>query len=154
MPRKKQKLQLESSTQNTFNVKILPNEVWCIIFSYLHQKAVQNATQSCKHWFELIRNDPNLSGHIILANDGLLEFTRKINTMQWIWTRWPVVKTLEFRKCFIGEKFKECLESVECIEMFKPAFGTNNEITKYLSMSTSFGKVPTLKKIFVGFHGT
>ena len=156
MPRKKQKLQLDSSTQNTFNVKILPNEVWCIIFSYLHQKAVQNATESCKHWFELIRNDPNLSGHIILANDGLLEFTRKINTMQWIWTRWPVVKTLEFRKRFIGEKFKGCLESVECIEMFKPAFDTNNEITKYLSMSTSFGKGPTLKKIlcWVSWHLT
>ena len=156
MPRKKQKLQLDSCTQNTFNVKILPNEVWCIIFSYLPQTAVQNATESCKHWFEVIRNDPNLSGHIILANDGLLEFTRKINTMQWIWTRWPVVKTLEFRKRFIGEKFKECLESVECIEMFKPAFGTNNEITKYLSMSTSLRKGPTLKKniCWVSWHLT
>jgi len=154
MARKKLKLQLHYSRPNPLNVKILPNEVWCIIFSYSDQKSVQNATEICKHWFELIQNDPNLSGHIILANDGLLEFTKKINTMQWIWTRWPVVKTLEFRKRFIGEKFKECLESVECIEMFKPAFRTNNEITKYLSKSTRFGECPTLKKLFVGFHGT
>ena len=152
MVRKKLKLQLHYSRPNPLNVKILPNEVWCIIFSYLDKKAVQNATESCKHWFELIRNEPNLSGHICLADDGLLELTRKIDDSQWIWTRWPVLKTLELGKRFIGEIFRECVKS----KRFTPAIGTNNEVTKYLSKSTSFRTCPTLEKIvcWVSWHLT
>ena len=152
MVRKKLKLQLHYSRPNPLNVKILPNEVWCIIFSYLDKKAVQNATESCKHWFELIRNEPNLSGHICLADDGLLELTRKIDDSQWIWTRWPVLKTLELGKRFIGEIFRECVKS----KRFTPAIGTNNEVTKYLSKSTSLRNCTALEKVvcWISWHLT
>ena len=86
-------------------MKSLPNEVWCILFSYLDKKSLRNSTATCKHWFELIRNDSNLSGQVCLPNDGLLDLKRKIKDSQWIWTRWPVLKTLGLGKCFVGEIF-------------------------------------------------
>ena len=85
MPRKKD--EVTSYAENQFDVKSLPNEVWCILFSYLGKKSLRNSTATCKHWFELIRNDSNLSGQVCLPNDGLLELKRKINDSQWIWTR-------------------------------------------------------------------
>ena len=91
MPRKKQKLELESFAENPFDVKSLPNEVWCICFSYLDKKSLQNSTATCTHWFELIRNNSKFSGQICLPNDGLKELKRKIDDAQWIWTRWPVL---------------------------------------------------------------
>ena len=86
-------------------MKSLPNEVWCILFSYLDKKSLRNSTATCKDWFELIRNDLNLSGQICLPNDGLLDLKRKIKDSQWIWTRWPALQTIGFGKCLVGEIF-------------------------------------------------
>ena len=83
MLRKKDKI--TSCSENQFDVKSLPNEVLCTLFSYLDKKSLRNSTATCKHWFELIRNDSNLSGQVCLPNDGLLEFKRKIDNSQWIW---------------------------------------------------------------------
>ena len=151
MPRKTDKI--TSCAENQFDVKSLPNEVWCILFSYLGKKSLRNSTATCKHWFELIRNDSNLSGQVCLPNDGLLELKRKINDSQWIWTRWPVLQTIEFRKLFVCEKFKEIYFENE---RFTPAHGTNKEIVKYLSQSNSFRDSLRLDKIVccVAWHLT
>ena len=140
----RRKDRITSCAENQFDVKSLPNEVLCTLFSYLDKKSLRNSTATCKHWFELIRNDSNLSGQVCLPNDGLLEFKRKINDSQWIWKRWPVLQTIEFRKLFVGEKFKEIYFEDES---FTPAYGTNKEIVKYLSQSNSFRDSLRLDKI-------
>jgi len=76
--------------------EIVPREVWGIIFSYLDAKSIQSSTATCKLWFELIRRDLKISSHICLVNDGLEEFRKKLEKSEWMWERWPALKTLEF----------------------------------------------------------
>ena len=78
------------------DMHILPKEVWCIIFSFLDEKSIRLASATCKLWFELIRSDLKISSHIYLVNDGLNEFQKKLERSNWMWERWPVLKTLEF----------------------------------------------------------
>jgi hypothetical protein len=78
------------------DVNILPKEVWCIIFSYLDEKSIRSSSATCKLWLELIRNDLKISSYIFLVNDGLKEFQAKLEKSEWMWERWPSVKTLEF----------------------------------------------------------
>ena len=44
---------------------ILPVEIWCQIFLYLDKKSKKNASAVCQRWFEIIRNDPRLSGTLV-----------------------------------------------------------------------------------------
>ena len=45
----------------------LPEEVWTIIFSYLDFESLQKKTVLvCKDWYEIIRSNSNLSGHLVL----------------------------------------------------------------------------------------
>ena len=45
----------------------LPIEIWTGIFSYLDYESLQkNATLVCKDWYEIIRNNSNLSGRLVL----------------------------------------------------------------------------------------
>ena len=81
-----------------FNMENLPNEIWCNVFSRLDEKSVRRATLTCKSWFGLIRNDPNCSRHICLKDHSLKEFLTKIEKSEWIWERWPALKTLELDK--------------------------------------------------------
>ena len=78
------------------DMNILPKEVWCILFSFLDEKSIRLASATCKLWFELIRSDFKISSHIYLVNDGLNEFQTKLERSEWMWERWPVLKTLEF----------------------------------------------------------
>ena len=73
----------------------LPNEIWCMIFTYLPFEPKKNATATCKLWSRLIREDPNLSGRILVSwyNMG-----SALETLQWNWSNWPALKTLELNK--------------------------------------------------------
>ena len=73
----------------------LPNEIWCMIFSYLPLEPKKNATATCKMWSRLIREDPNLSGHILISWYNL---GTALETLQWNWSNWPALKTLELYK--------------------------------------------------------
>lgn len=97
-------------------MEMMPNEIWCIIFSYLDENSVKNATVTCKLWFELIRSDSNLSGHVILQHFDLDELQTKIENSQWIWERWPVLRTLEFERGIEPESAKEALDSLKSIK--------------------------------------
>ena len=77
-------------------IEILPREILCIIFSYLDKKSVQNATASCKLWFNLIRGDSKLSGYINFEKFGVEPLFQKISIGEWNWARWPALKTLKF----------------------------------------------------------
>ena len=59
-----------------------------------------------------------------------------------------MLQTLEFRKLFVGEKFKEIYFENE---RFTPAHGTNEEVVKYLSQSISFRDSHRLDKIVCCF---
>ena len=51
----------------------LPNEIWQKIFSYLEFDQLQkNAALVCKGWFDIVRNDCTLSGHVSLRDDILV----------------------------------------------------------------------------------
>ena len=109
MPRKKTKLN-HQVTKN--HVGILPREILCIVFSYLKQKELHSASETCKLWFELIRNDPNLSNQIFLKSVGLKELQYKIEESEWIWNRWPVLKVLELRHPNSNLKEPESIQEV------------------------------------------
>ena len=46
------------------DVPNLPEEMWCLIFSYLPIESKKKATATCQLWFKIIRSDPKLSGLI------------------------------------------------------------------------------------------
>ena len=70
----------------------LPNEIWCKIFTYLPLEPKKNATATCKLWFSLIRQDPKLSGHILIS---WYSMEIALETLQWNWNNWPALQTLE-----------------------------------------------------------
>ena len=72
----------------------LPNEIWCMIFSYLPLEPKKNATATCKLWFRLIREDQKLSEYILISWHNMEKATDKL---QWNWNNWPALKTLELK---------------------------------------------------------
>ena len=72
----------------------LPNEIWCMIFSYLPLEPKKNATATCKLWFRLIREDPKLSEYILIS---WYNMEKAIDKLQWNWNNWPALKTLELK---------------------------------------------------------
>ena len=89
----------------------LPNEIWCQIFSYLPLEPKKNATATCKLWFSLIRQDPKLSGHILISWHNI---ETALETLHWNWSNWPALKTLELTKLELVEAlFKTTRESTQ-----------------------------------------
>ena len=151
-PSKKIKVN-EASLTNLISVEILPREILCIIFSNLDKKSIQSATATCKLWFELIRNNSNLSSHVCFKVIKLQEFDQRIQDLEASVARWPALKTIQFCGCYpyfsVVEKLvqhttkivnsKDCplldkiIVSVSyCLERFfphLPDFGTIEEFT-------------------------
>ena len=81
----------------------LPNEILCTIFLSLDKKSRKNATATCQHWFDLIRNS-NSSNHI--GYKGTIEeLQQRIENLEWDWKRWPALKQFEI----LGSSRKEDL---------------------------------------------
>ena len=74
---------------------MLPNEIWCHIFSYLDEKSLRTIPSTCNLFLELVRGDEKLSGSIILKSVTLKDLATKIKNSEWIWDRWPSLKTLK-----------------------------------------------------------
>ena len=70
------------------DVPNLPEEMWCLIFSYLPTESKKKATATCQLWFKIIRGDPKLSGHISVSLAG-------IQNENWNWENWPSLRILE-----------------------------------------------------------
>ena len=127
MPRKRPKLD-HHVTQ--VNVGTLPREILCILFSNLDEKSKQRASETCKLWFEVIRNDQNLSSHVCLKQAGLKELQSKIEKSEWIWNRWPVLAVLELGPLSVNiDEPKSIKEAVDLIK------------------SINFKECPTLEKV-------
>ena len=73
----------------------LPQEVWCIKFSYLTRESRKYATCTCKLWFEIIRGNSRFSGNISIPWSKL-QYSR----LEWSllksfnWDNWPSLKNL------------------------------------------------------------
>ena len=76
---------LETKNQTEMVDFNLPNEIWCMIFSYLPLEHKKNATATCKLWFRLIREDPKLSGYILISWNNM---ETALDTLQWNWSNW------------------------------------------------------------------
>ena len=74
---------------------MFPNEIWYHIFSYLDEKSLRTIASICKLFFELVRGNEKLSGCIILRSVTLKDLATKIKNSEWIWDRWPFLKTLK-----------------------------------------------------------
>ena len=87
----------------------LPNEIWCKIFTYLPLEPKKNATATCKLWSSLIRQDPKLSGHILISWHNM---ETALETLHWNWSNWPVLKTLELTKLELVKETRESMQNV------------------------------------------
>ena len=72
----------------------LPNEIWCMIFSYLPLAPKKKATATCKLWSKLIRDDSKLSGHILIS---WYNMETALETLQWNWNNWPALQTSDLK---------------------------------------------------------
>ena len=124
---KKHKLDYPDSKTN---VGILPREILCIIFAYLEEKSIQSASETCKLWLEIIRNDSNWSSYIFLKYNGLKELQAKIERSDWIWDRWPVLKVIELGPQSVDIKEPQSVK--EAVDLVK---------------SINFKECPTLEKV-------
>ena len=129
-----QTLEMKNQTEMIgFN---LPNEIWCMIFSYLPLAPKKNATATCKLWSRLIREDPKLSGHILISWNNM---ERAIERSQWNLSNWPGLETLELKK----------------LELFKDSRVSVRNVIEKLSLSchhmkTRSLRLPSLKAVL--FH--
>ena len=87
----------------------LPNEIWCKIFSYLPFQPKKNATATCKLWFRLIREDPKISGYILIS---FYNMEKAKKTLEWHWSNWPALKTLELSNLEPIEDSRESIQNV------------------------------------------
>ena len=87
----------------------LPNEIWCKIFSYLPFEPKKNATATCKLWFRLIREDPKISGYILIS---CYNMEQALNTFEWDWSNWPALKTLELSNLEPVEDSRKSVQNV------------------------------------------
>ena len=117
------------------NVGILPREILCIIFTYLEEKSMRSASETCKLWLELIRNDSNFSSHIVLKYNGLKELKLKIERSEWIWDRWPVLKVLKLGPTSVH--IDEPVSADEALDLVK---------------SINFKECPTLEKVIISVN--
>ena len=90
----------------------LPNEIWCKIFSYLPLASKKNATATCRLWFRLIREDPKLSGYIVIS---WCNMETALEGLHWNWSNWPALKMLELNKVLLlelGANSRYCIQNI------------------------------------------
>ena len=91
---------------------MLPSEIWCHILSYLDEKSLRTIASTCKLFFELVRGNEKLSGCIILKSVTLKDLATNIKNSEWIWDRWPSLKTLKIPLQFEYSKEWSPLKSI------------------------------------------
>ena len=87
----------------------LPNEILCKIFLYLPLASKKNATATCKLWFRLIREDPKLTRYIVIS---WFNMKTAQETLQWNWSSWSALKTLELNKLELVTDSRDSIQNV------------------------------------------
>ena len=86
---------------------MLPDEIWCQIFSYLDKKSLQNASLTSKYWYHLIRNHQTLSRYLTLRQN------LQAKEFQILLGNWPALRTLNL--CKKGHDIKMLLDEFKDI---------------------------------------
>ena len=95
----------------------MPNEIWCMIFSYLPFKSMKNATATCKLWFRLIRGNEKFSGYILISWHTM---EKAIDKLQWDWNNWPALKTLKLKShplAIVGDSRETIQRAIEKLSL-------------------------------------
>ena len=117
----------------------LPNEILCMIFTYLPLEPKKKATATCKLWSRLIREDPKLSGYISIS---WYNMKTAIATLQWNWENWPVLKTLKLKS--------HSLTAVEDFELLVDSKESIQNVIEKLSLKDHCS--PSLEEVIFGTH--
>ena len=141
---------------------MLPIEIWHHIFSYLDEKSLRTVASSCKLFFELVRGNEKLSGCIILKSVVLKDLATKIKSSEWIWDRWPSLKTLKipihFEKIPTHFEYLTGIDQSTEKEVFDLIRGMKFETSSSLEKVVVFNccwsiqDFPFLRKRFPGLH--
>ena len=145
-PRKRQKLD-KTVLPN------LPQEVWCIIYSYLPKESRKNATNTCKLWFEIIRGDSRFSGNITIP-------WIELQNSSFDWDNWPSLKTLVIAESsFSSPKMAlEAMRSMDfkkCQSLEKVTFGVNfdvAELSEEIISTTTNTSTTQISTVTIGEH--
>ena len=135
---------------------ILPNEIWCHIFLYLDEKSLRTIASICKLFFELVRGNEKLSGCIILKSVPLNDLAIKIKNSEWIWERWPSLKTLKIPIVQSGPSmmYKNVYEKEAHKLILEMKFETCSNLEKVVLFNCcwSIQKNSDLMKVFDGLR--
>ena len=128
--------------QSSKKLPYLNDEEWLKIFSYLDdEKDKKNVLMTCRRWFTLIRNDPKLSGYLMVHFDlkSFGEFSSKsanykntrIPDVNDLLKSWPVLRKIKFSEGFMDNprEFAHLREAMKQID---------------------FGGSPKLEEVMVG----
>ena len=141
---KRGKQKSKSRARSRKKVPYLNDEEWLKIFSYLEDKEdMKSAFMTCRRWFTLIRNDPKLSGYVMvyfqLQKFG--EFSSqwanykdtRIPDVNAFLKRWPALRKIKFSEGFLDNPrdFAHLRDAMKEID---------------------FGGSPKLKEVMVGTH--
>ena len=87
----------------------------------MDQTSIRNVSATCTRFFEIVRGDENLSGHIILTQINLRQLVIKIESAEWTWERWPCLKILEIpiQLKYYSAEFDTIGEALDPIKMLK-----------------------------------
>ena len=110
---------LETKNQTDMVDFNLPNEIWCMIFSYLPFKSKKNATATCKLWFRLIRGNEKFSGYILISWHNMEKAIDKLQ-WNWKWNNWPALKTLELKShplAIVGDSRATIQKAIEKLSL-------------------------------------
>ena len=119
-----------------FVLQSLPQEVWCIIFSFLPKESRKNATSTCKLWFEIIRGDSRFSGNIVIT-------LNELQNSSFCWENWPSLKTLAISDSLFPSP-KRALEAMKdidfkkCQSLEKVTFGVKFDVAELLFLIQQF----------------
>ena len=153
---------LKSSTTSSISIKNLPREVLWIIFSYMDQNTAQSSAASCKLWFEMIRVNSDLSSHICLKPIELHELDERLRDLQFIWARWPVLKTVHFSGYYpiyglpinatekIAKYSLRLVDSRDCPTLEKITISASYSLTRF-SLELIGNSTSNLKDIYIRF---
>ena len=94
-------------------VPYLNDEEWLKIFLYLDEEDKKSATMTCRGWFKLIRNDPKLSGYLMVHfqlqkfGEFSSQFANyrdtRIPDVNALLNSWPALRKIKFSEGFLAE---------------------------------------------------
>ena len=84
----------------------LPTEIWSEVFSYLDGKSRKSVAATCNQFLCILRGNEKTSGQITLKIITLKNLSKKIESAEWNWERWPCLKSIRIPLSFWKNPYK------------------------------------------------